>query len=60
MKIIRTNTSTGAKKIVLFDEVIKSLENKNHNIVNRKRINYKLLNNEILMIGKFEFVKKIS
>jgi len=60
MKIVRTDTATGASKIVTFDETIETLANGDMASVNRIAINHKLLNNEIVSGGKYEFQKKLG
>ena len=46
MKISKVNNVTGIKSIINFTQLIKELKNYNILNVNRKRINYTLLNNE--------------
>ena len=47
MKIIEVNT----RKPIKFDELIKQSENEKHNVVNKRWILYKLLNNEMVKIN---------
>ena len=56
MKIVRTDTATGKRKIVTFDEVCKSFEGK----LSKTTINYWFLNDEIVKDGNYEYRKKIS
>ena len=60
MKIVRTDTTTGAMKIVTFDEAIEILANGDMAGINRIAINHRLLNNEIVSNGKYEFQKKLG
>ena len=60
MKIIRTDTTTGKRKIVTFDETILTLANGDMASVNRIAINHRLLNNETVSNGKYEFQKKLG
>ena len=56
MKIQRFDTVTNKEKKVLFGEVVKNIKGKLNNI----EINYRLLNNETLKNGRFEFKRKVS
>jgi len=55
MKIKRIDTTTGAIKIVSFDDVIENLTDGNVASINKKKVNYCLLNNETIKTGKYEF-----
>jgi len=50
MKIIEVNT----RKPIKFDELVKQSENEKHNVVNKRWILYKLLNNETVKINGHE------
>ena len=60
MKIVMTNTADHTRKVVKFGELIKCLQDKNFNVINRRWINTKLLNNETISVDGYEFKKGIS
>ena len=60
MKIVRTNTITNTRKVVKFDEMINHLQDENMNVINRRWINYKLLNGETVMVNGCKYQKEIE
>ena len=59
MKIVMTNTATHTRKVVKFGELIGQLQAVNLNIINRRWINYKLLNGETVLANGYEFRREI-
>ena len=60
MKIVRIDTATGASKIVTFNETIETLANGDMASINRIAINHRLLSNETITSGKYEFQKRLG
>jgi len=60
MKIVMTNTATKERKVVSFDEVCNILDGGNYNNTGKRRINYRLLNNEVIKDGLVEFKREIN
>ena len=60
MKIVMTNTADHTRKVVSFDEVCNSLDGGNYNEIGRRRIQYRLLNNEVIKDGLVEFKREIN
>ena len=59
MKIVITNPADNTRKIVKFGELIKQLEPFTHSIVNRRWINYKLLNGKTIFVNGNEYKREI-
>jgi len=55
MKIKRIDTTTGAIKIISFDDTIENLADENLASINKVGVNYTLLNNQTVKTKKFEF-----
>jgi hypothetical protein len=55
-----TNPEDNTRKVVKFGELIKQLQDVNNNIVNRRWINYKLLNGETVSANGYEFKREIN
>ena len=56
-----TNKADHTRKVIKFNELIEILQNDNPCIINRKWINYKLLNNKTIEDGNgHEFKREIS
>lgn len=55
MKIKRIDTTTGAIKIISFDDTIENLADENLASINKVGVNYTLLNNQTIKTKKFEF-----
>ena len=60
MKIVMTNTANHTRKVVSFDEVCNSLDGGHYNNNGRRSINYRLLSNEVIKDGNYEFKREIS
>ena len=60
MKIIMTNTADHTRKVVKFGELIGQLQAVNMNVINRKWINFKLLNGEMVRVNGNEYKKEIN
>ena len=60
MKIIMTNTADHTRRVVKFNELINRLQDDNPCIINRKWINFKLLNNKTISVNGYEFKREIS
>ena len=60
MKIVMTNTATGTRKVVSFNEVCNRLNGDKPNSDIRKCINCILLDNRVLKDGKYEFKREIN
>ena len=60
MKIVMTNMANYTRKVVSFDEVCNSLDGGHYNSKGRRSINYRLLSNEVLKDGNYEFKREIS
>lgn len=58
MRIVMTNTVNHTRKIVSFNEVCNKLNGSHYE--NRREINYKLLNNEIIKDGDNEIRREIN
>jgi len=59
MKIVMTNTVDHMRKVVKFDELINRLQDNNLNVINKKWINYKLLNGETIEVDGHEYKREI-
>ena len=60
MKIIMTNPKDHTRKVVKFGELIGQLQDANLNVINKRWINYKLLNGETIAINGYEYKKEIN
>ena len=60
MKIIMTNIANNTRKVVTFNEFCNSLDGGHYNNNGRRSINYRLLNNEIIKDGVYEFKREIE
>ena len=60
MKIVMTNPEDNTRKVVKFGELIRQLQAVNLNIINRRWINYKLLNGETVSANGYEFKREIN
>jgi len=60
MKIVRTDTATGKRNMVSFDEVCRKFSSDKPNSDIKKCINYILLDNRVLKDGNYEYRKEIS
>jgi len=60
MKIVETNPATHTRKVVKFDELISRLQAVNMNVINKRWINYKLLNGETVRVNGNEYKREIN
>ena len=60
MKIVMTNTKDNTRKVVKFGELINQLQAENLNVVNKRWINFKLLNGGKVTVNGYEFKREIS
>jgi len=60
MKIVMTNTATGARRIVSFNDVCRELNGGHYNSKGRRMINYRLLSNEVIKDGNYEFKREVN
>ena len=60
MKIVMTDTKTNIRKLVKFGELINRLQDEKINVVNRRWINFKLLNGETIKVDGCEFKKEVG
>lgn len=58
MRIIMTNIINHTRKIISFNEVCNKLNGSHYE--NRRKINYKLLNNEVFKDGNYEIRREIN
>ena len=60
MKIVMTNTIDHTRKVVSFNEVCNSLDGGHYNAKGRLFINFRLLNNEVIKDGNYEFKREVG
>ena len=60
MKIVMTNTKDNTRKVVKFGELINQLQAENLNVVNKRWINFKLLNGGKVTVNGYELKREIS
>jgi len=60
MKIVMTNPDDNTRKVVKFGELIRQLQAVNMNVINRKWINYKLLNGETVRVNGNEYKREVN
>ena len=60
MKIVMTNTANHTRKVITFNDFCNSLGGGHYNSKGRRIINYKLLSNEVIKDGNYEFKREIS
>ena len=59
MQISKYNNNTHLDKIINFTRLINELELSNGYKVNKRRLNYRLLNNESIKLNDNEYFRKI-
>ena len=60
MKIVMTNTATGTRRVVSFNDVCNSLDDGHYTKKERRIINCRLLSNEVIKDGNYEFKREIN
>ena len=60
MKIVMTNTATKERTVVKFGELISRLQAENLNVINRRWINFKLLNGETFSVNGCKYQREIE
>lgn len=59
MQIIKQNNVTGKRSIIKFNALIKELQNFDFINLNRKRVNFILLNNESIEANICSYTRKV-